>query len=64
MPNVEVDTRRIIARLEREGWISRGGGRHEVFVHPAMPGKRTIVPRHCIQSIGVARDIAKRAGWI
>ena len=61
---VEVETRRIIARLERDGWINRGGGKHDAFAHPDRPGVLIVVPRHREQSPGVGRDIAKRAGWI
>jgi predicted RNA binding protein YcfA (HicA-like mRNA interferase family) len=63
MPTVEVETRRIIARLEREGWVNRGGGKHDAFAHTERPGELIVLPRHREQSIGVARDIAKRAGW-
>ncbi len=34
MPTVETNTRKIIARLERDGWINKGGSRHDLFVHP------------------------------
>ena len=62
MPQFETNTRKIVARLEREGWINSGGGSHDVFKHPSQPG-RIIVPRHREQSIGVARSIARLAGW-
>jgi predicted RNA binding protein YcfA (HicA-like mRNA interferase family) len=45
------------------GWESRPGGRHEVFKHPQRKG-RIIVPRHRTLSPGVARAIAKAAGWM
>lgn len=64
MPIVEIETRRIVARLEREGWIGRNGGKHDAFTHPNHRGTLIVVPRHRQQSIGVAKDIAKRAGWI
>jgi predicted RNA binding protein YcfA (HicA-like mRNA interferase family) len=60
----ETNTRKIIARLEREGWQSVHGGRHDKFEHPAHPEITLIVPRHREVSFGVARDIAKKAGWI
>ena len=63
MPDVETNTRKILARLEREGWVIRAGGSHDIYKHPDKPG-RIIVPRHREQSIGVARSIAKVAGWI
>jgi predicted RNA binding protein YcfA (HicA-like mRNA interferase family) len=63
MPASETNTRKIIARLEREGWVRHGGGKHDVFRHPKLPGM-IVVPRHREQSPGVARSIAKSAGWI
>lgn len=63
MAEIETVTRRIIARLEREGWVNAGGGSHDKFKHPGKPG-RIIVPRHREQSPGVARSIARSAGWI
>jgi predicted RNA binding protein YcfA (HicA-like mRNA interferase family) len=60
----ETNTRKIIARLEREGWIISHGGRHDKFDHPAYPNVTLILPRHREVSPGVARDIAKKAGWI
>ncbi len=60
----EANTRKIIARLEREGWRNIGGGRHDKFEHPKWPELLVIVPRHREVSFGVARDIAKKAGWI
>jgi mRNA interferase HicA len=53
---------KVAARLEREGWECRHGGGHDVYKHPARPG-RIIVPRHRTLSPGVAREIAKIAGW-
>jgi len=61
MPALETNTRKIVARLEREGWVSMGGKRHEVFRHPRKSG-RAVVPRHREVSPFVAREIAKSAG--
>jgi predicted RNA binding protein YcfA (HicA-like mRNA interferase family) len=61
---IGTNTRKIIVRLEREGWQNVGGTKHDVFKHPAKPGVRIIVPRRCQLSIGAARVIAKAAGWI
>jgi predicted RNA binding protein YcfA (HicA-like mRNA interferase family) len=58
----ETDHTRIVARLRREGWVERHGGDHDVFKHPQKPG-RIVVPRHRTLSVGVARVIAKQAGW-
>jgi predicted RNA binding protein YcfA (HicA-like mRNA interferase family) len=60
----ETNTRKIIARLEREGWKMLHGGRHDKFEHPARAEITLILPRHREVSSGVARDIAKKAGWI
>ena len=64
MPKPTLDTNRstVVARLEQEGWVVRHGGNHDVFKHPAKAG-RIVVPRHRLLSIGVARAIAKVAGW-
>jgi predicted RNA binding protein YcfA (HicA-like mRNA interferase family) len=60
----ETNARKITARLEREGWIKAQGGRHDKYEHPKFPDVALIVPRHRELSPGVARDIAKKAGWI
>jgi predicted RNA binding protein YcfA (HicA-like mRNA interferase family) len=62
MPRPETNRTRVVARLEREGWICRHGAEHDVYKHPARTG-RIIVPRHRVLSPGVARAIAKAAGW-
>ena len=64
-PKLSIETNRskIVARLEREGWVGRHGGDHDVYKHPARPG-RIVVARHRMLSIGVARVIAKTAGWL
>lgn len=64
MPVFETHTRKIVARLEREGWKNVGGGRHDRFVHDERPDVMIVVPRHKEQSPGVARSIARLAGWI
>lgn len=58
----ETNTRRIVARLEREGWVKVGGKKHDVFKHPNKAG-RIVVARHREQTPGVARQIAREAGW-
>jgi predicted RNA binding protein YcfA (HicA-like mRNA interferase family) len=63
MPLVETNTRKIVSRLIREGWVKVRGGSHDKFVHDEKPGL-IIVPRHRYQSPGVARSIAKVAGWL
>jgi predicted RNA binding protein YcfA (HicA-like mRNA interferase family) len=63
MPSFETNTRKIIRRLKAEGWTDIGGGEHDKFEHPEKAGV-IIVPRHREQSIGVAKKIAKAAGWV
>jgi len=61
--SLETNRRRVIAQLEREGWYrKRHGKEHDVYGHPNLKG-RIIVPRHNTLSPGVARKIAKEAGW-
>jgi hypothetical protein len=59
MPLLETSTRKIVAR-----WINMGGGKHDKFEHSGKPGIMIVVPRHREQSPGVAKSIAKLAGWI
>ena len=63
MPKIETNTRKIVSRLEREGWELRAGGRHDVYTHPEKPG-RVVVPRHRELVTNTARNIAKQAGWL
>ncbi len=61
MPKAEDDRHKIVAHLEKDGWKNIGGANHDVFI---KPGLRPIqVPRHRTVSPGVARMIAKAAGW-
>ena len=64
MAKVETNTRKIIARLEKDGWTNVGGGNHDRFINKAQPETMIPVPRHRELSPGVARSIAKAAGWI
>lgn len=61
---IETSTRKIKARLEHDGWMSKGGTKHEKFTHPNKPGETITVPRHRTLALGTARSIAKAAGWI
>lgn len=63
MPSIETNTRKIVARLQSEGWSKESGGKHDKYKHREKPGVLIVVPRHTEQSIGVARSIANRAGW-
>jgi predicted RNA binding protein YcfA (HicA-like mRNA interferase family) len=62
MPQPETNRNKVVARLVRDGWVGRHGGDHDVYKHPAKLG-RIIVPRRRTLSPGVARAIAKAAGW-
>jgi mRNA interferase HicA len=63
MAQLETSQKRVVSRLLREGWeLARHGGGHDVFRHP-VKGVVT-VPRHRTLSPGVARSIAKTAGWL
>ncbi len=64
MAKVETNTRKIIDRLKKDGWTNVGGGSHDRFVHEGRPEMMIPVPRHRELSAGVARSIAKAAGWI
>lgn len=61
MAKPETNRRKIVDRLEAEGWTNHGGGNHDLYRHPTLGA--VAVPRHREISPGVARDIAKRAGW-
>jgi predicted RNA binding protein YcfA (HicA-like mRNA interferase family) len=64
MPAIETNRRRIVFRLSREGWVLlRHGGEHDIYRHPHKQGA-IVVPRHNALSVGVARSIAKAAGWL
>ena len=60
---METNTRRIIARLKSDGWLGESGGKHDKFTHPDRPDALIVVPRHRTLTSGVARSIAKMAGW-
>jgi hypothetical protein len=61
---IEQNTRAIVSRLKAEGWVRIGGGKHDVFAHLGRATRHIVLPRHREQSIGVARAVAKLAGWI
>jgi predicted RNA binding protein YcfA (HicA-like mRNA interferase family) len=63
MPTIETNTRKIDSRLKADGWVLVGGGSHDKYEHPART-ETVVVPRHREVSPGVARSIAKMAGWI
>ena len=63
MPAPETNDRKIVQRMQREGWLLKEGGEHALYAHPGKPGVRIVVPRHREVSVNVARSIAKLAGW-
>ena len=60
--DVELSSRAVDARLRAEGWTLRNGAKHDIYKHSEKHG-RIVVPRQRTLSIGVAREIAKIAGW-
>jgi predicted RNA binding protein YcfA (HicA-like mRNA interferase family) len=63
MTTVETNRAKIVRRLGAEGWrLLRNGAEHDVYDHASKRGV-LIVPRHRTLSPGVARQIAKVAGW-
>jgi predicted RNA binding protein YcfA (HicA-like mRNA interferase family) len=64
VPTIETETRKIIARLRKDGWVDVGGSKHDKFEHADRPDVLMVIPRHKQQSLGVARSIAKLAGWV
>ena len=63
MPKSETNTRKIISRLQAEGWTNVGGGSHDRFINAEGPGVMIPVPRHREITPGTARSIAKAARW-
>ena len=62
---VERNSRKILSRLQSEGWVFIGAnGSHHKLRHP-VTGKMVIVP-HPKKDLptGTARAIAKHVGWI
>lgn len=57
----ETNTAKIIARLKKEGWENVGGAKHTKFRKSGM--SVIMVPRHRTVTAGVAKSIAKAAGW-
>jgi predicted RNA binding protein YcfA (HicA-like mRNA interferase family) len=61
---IERNSRVIIDRLKRDGWIEAGGkGSHRKFRNP-VTGQSLVVP-HPKKDLptGTAQKIAKQAGW-
>lgn len=58
---LETNAAKIKVRLERDGWTLVGGTKHDKYRKPGHPS--IMVPRHRTLTPGVARSIAKAAGW-
>ena len=62
--HMETKTEKIKHRLEQDGWyLTRHGSDHDIYRHPGIKGIITL-PRHKTVSPGVARSIARKAGWL
>ena len=60
---METNTRKIRQQLERDGWyLARRGSNHDLYWHATIT-EQIQLPRHRLVSPGVARSIAKIAGW-
>lgn len=62
---LERDSKKIVARLLREGWLQTAiKGSHHKFEHPQT--RKIIVVPHPKKDLptGTARNIAKHAGWL
>ena len=65
MGTIETNRAKIVSRLTADGWtLARHGSGHDVYTHPTLSPPPVIVPRHRELSPGVARQIAKTAGWL
>jgi hypothetical protein len=62
MPTVETNRAKVVNRLVAEEWENAGGSNHGKFRKAGRPS--IIVPRHRTLSPGVARSIARAAGWM
>jgi predicted RNA binding protein YcfA (HicA-like mRNA interferase family) len=62
---LERDSKRIMARLKREGWVvQKAEGSHHKLRHPKF--KRPIILPHPKKNLptGTVRQIYKAAGWL
>ncbi len=59
----EMNRAKVLKRLTAEGWLlDRHGAEHDIYAHPIIPDAISL-PRHRTLTPGVARSIAKTAGW-
>ena len=63
MVTAEANRAKILSRLVTDGWVlARHGAEHDIYTHPDRSGVVSL-PRHRTLSPGVARSVAKVAGW-
>ena len=61
---MENDSRKIIKRLEADGWmLVRIKGSHHHFKHPDVPEIITVKHPEKDLTPGLVADLAKKAGW-
>ena len=61
---IHMNSRRVIRRLERDGWLLRNiKGSHHNFTHPSKPGLVTVPHPLKDLPIGTLRSIFRQAGW-
>ena len=64
MYNTHMDSKAIIKRLKKEGWILAGGrGDHEKYKHPDKKGHVVVPHPKKDIVIGTLRNIYRQAGW-
>lgn len=64
MPEESRDTKKVMARLRKEGWIERGGkGDHVNFFKPEKPYLITIDTGKKELAKPIYNKVAKMAGW-
>lgn len=60
--NIETCVKKIRRRLESEGWKIKSANSHQKWQHPDKP-VMIMIPNHQTLSIGLAKKVARRAGW-
>lgn len=64
MYDIQMDSREVIRRLERDGWrLVRTKGSHRQYKHPDRPGLVTVPhPKRDLPG-GTLRAMFRQAGW-
>lgn len=64
MYHINMSSREVIQRLERDGWqLARTKGSHHTYRHPVKPGIVTVPHPKRDLPTGTLRSIFKQAGW-